>query len=261
MKDAGLPGDARIGRVTLRVADLERARGFYGSILGVEEGLVTLVEDRRAPVRPPRTTGLFHFALLVPSRRDLAQALRHLLEEGWGLRGAADHAVSESLYLADPEGNGIEIYADRPRPAWTREGGDLRMTTDPLDLDGLAAAAGPSEPWRGLPRGTVMGHIHLEGTDLDVAEGFYAGAVGFDVTVRGYPGARFLAAGGYHHHLAVNVWNRAQRRAPEGALGLLEYEIIVPGREDREALGRRLDAGGAARVEDPFGVGVRIVGS
>ncbi len=242
----------------LRVADLERALGFYRRVLGLYAGtgtelspadgappLVELVEDRRAPPRPPRTAGLFHFALLVPTRRDLARILLRFRDEGTKLQGFADHSVSEAIYLADPEGNGIEVYADRPRTAWQRDGDELRMTTDPLDLDDLLAAAGG--PPAGLPAGTVVGHVHLEVTDLAAAERFYARDIGFDVTVRSYPGARFLSAGGYHHHVAVNVWNGARGRAPAGGRGLIDYEIVVRGRP-------------SATVEDPSGIGIRIKG-
>ncbi len=267
---AKLPADARIGRVRLRVADLERELDFYRRALGLDavaEGqsaaslappggrtLVELVEDRKAPPRPPRTAGLFHFALLVPTRRDLARALLRLRDAGARLLGFADHAVSEAIYLADPEGNGIEVCADRPRHLWTREGDEVRMTTDPLDVDALVAAAGTDGP-HGLPAGTVVGHVHLETTDLAASEAFYARDVGLDVTVRSYPGARFLAAGGYHHHVAVNAWNGARGRGPGGARGLIDYEIAVPGREAREALSVRLGGRG-----DPSGIGIRIAG-
>jgi catechol 2,3-dioxygenase len=282
-----LPPDARIGRVRLRVRDLDRALAFYNGVLGLERlppatgdvelsptggppALLALVEDPGAPPRPRRSSGLFHFAVLVPHRRDLARAILHLQAAGWPLQGFADHAVSESMYLADPEGNGIEIYADRPRSAWTEENGELRITTEPLDLDDLLAAQGPSEPWRGFPPGTTIGHIHLEVTDLELAEEFYSGAVGFEVTARSYPGARFLAAGGYHHHLATNVWNGARDRPPRGAAGLIDYRIVVPAEEARAALQARLaragiaievDPGAALRFEDPFGIGVEAAGS
>jgi len=265
---AKLPADARIGRVRLRVADLERELDFYRRALGFEavadgssaaalappggRTLVELVEDRRAPSRPPRTAGLFHYALLVPTRRDLARALLRLRDTGARLHGFADHAVSEAIYLADPEGNGIEVCADRPRDQWTREGDEVRMTTDPLDLGALLAVAGTAGS-HGLPAATVVGHVHLETSDLGASEAFYARDVGLDVTVRSYPGARFLSTGGYHHHVAVNAWNGARGLGPAGARGLVDYEITVPGREAREALAGRL--GGRA---DPSGIGIRI---
>jgi catechol 2,3-dioxygenase len=183
------------------------------------------------------------------------------------LQGFADHLVSESLYLADPEGNGIEIYADRPRSSWVWEAGEVRMATDPLDLDGLAADAAGAEPWSGLPHDTVVGHVHLEGIDLGKAVEFYAGLLGFDVTVSGYPGARFFSAGGYHHHLAVNVWAAANRPASRDARGLIDYELVVPGRDALPSLRRGLEGflharsacnGDRFRVEDPFGIGVAV---
>jgi catechol 2,3-dioxygenase len=283
-----LPPEARIGRVRLRVRDLQRALAFYEGVLGFHRltraagevelspaggppALLALVEDRGAPARPRRTSGLFHFAVLVPHRRDLARAVLHLRGAGWPLQGFADHAVSESMYLADPEGNGIEVYADRPRSAWTEENGELRITTEPLDLDDLLADRGPPEPWHGFPPSTTIGHIHLEVTDLQAAEDFYAGAVGFGVTARRYPGARFLAAGGYHHHLAANVWNGARDLPPRGAAGLIDSRIVVPGEEAREQLRTRLERAGATveiaregesfRFEDPFGIGVEAAGS
>ena len=256
----GLPAGTRVGRVRLRVSDLDRVLGFYGRVLGLEpvgeaaqlappggRVLLELLEDTKAPPRPPRTAGLFHFALLVPTRRDLARVLLRFRDVGARLLGFADHAVSEAIYLADPEGNGIEVYADRPRDLWTREGDELRMTTDPLDVDDLLAAAAGEGP-QGLPQGTVMGHVHLESSDLAAAETFYARDLGFDVTVRSYPGARFLSAGGYHHHVAVNVWNAARGRGPRGARGIVDFEIVVPGGEQRS-------------LEDPSGIGIRIVGA
>jgi catechol 2,3-dioxygenase len=287
MDGARLPDDARIGLVRLRVADLDVAVSFYERVLGLRsfsrgagEALLSaggeppaalaLLGDPRAPRRPARTTGLFHVAWLVPTRRDLARALVHLDEAGWPLDGVADHAVSESLYLADPEGNGIEVYADRPRAAWRRDGAELWITTEPLDLAGLAAEAGAPEPWRGLASGTAVGHVHLEVADLDAAEAFYAGALGFEVTARRYAGARFLAAGGYHHHLAVNVWARARARPAAGACGLVDFEVRVPSREARDRAAERLAAHGARperageegafRVEDPAGIAVVVGG-
>lgn len=283
-----LPPDARIGRVRLRVRDLDRALDFYEGVLGLRRlapgpgevhlspaggppALLALIEDRRAPARPRGTCGLFHFAILVPRRGDLARAILHLRDVRWPLQGLADHAVSESVYLADPEENGIEIYADRPRGAWTAEGGELRITTEPLDLEDLLADRGPPEEWRGFPPRTTIGHLHLEVIDLETSEGFYAGTVGFDVTARRYPGARFLAAGGYHHHLATNVWGGARERAGKGAAGLIDYQIVVPAEGARAALRARIERAGATiepdregaafRFEDPSGIAVEVAGA
>lgn len=257
-----------IGRVTLRVRDLARAAAFYERDLGLAplsrdgeaatfgtEGrtLLELRRDRHARPAAPGDAGLFHIAWLLPSRADLAAWLVHAARTGVGLEGASDHAVSEALYLSDPEGNGVEIYVDRPRNGWTGPDGRIRMTTDPLDLDGLAAAA--RRPWSGAPEETVVGHVHLSVGALDPAVAFYADRLGLDVTAR-YPGARFFSSGGYHHHLAANVWrSRGAGPADPGSAGLEEVELRAdPAAHD--ALTERL--GGAAEVADPWGARLRL---
>ena len=209
-----------LGAVRLRVADLAGARSFYERALGLEAradgevvalgvpggpALVELREQADAAPRRPGASGLFHLALLLPSRAELARALWRLARERVPLTGASDHLVSEALYLADPEGNGIELYRDRPREEWERDGGELRMATLPLDLDPLLAEA-PAEPEAAIAPGTRLGHVHLQVADLRAAEAFYGGALGFEAMVRGSPGALFLAAGGYHHHVGLNTW-------------------------------------------------------
>ncbi len=281
-----VPATSHIGKVTLRVSDLEREVDFYHRVLGLRRlatraasvefsasgeapALLRLVEDVHAPIRPSRASGLFHFALLVPRRADLARALLHVRDSGWPFSGLADHTVSEAIYLSDPEGNGIEIYADRPRSQWTWVSGEVVMTTDPLNVEDLVATISPGERWNGLAIGAEMGHIHLEVTDLDAAEKFYAGRLGLETTLRSYPGGRFLSAGGYHHHLAVNVWNRRRAPAEPGARGLASFELVVPGLDARSALARRLGAresakeGGLAselKAKDPFGIEVVVAG-
>lgn len=237
---------------------------------GAPPALVTLDERPGARPRPPHTAGLYHFAILVPSRRDLARVFHRLRAAGWALEGASDHAVSEALYLSDPDRNGIEIYADRPRDAWPRHDDEIEMTTLPLDLRDLGAeAAGDPEPAAGLPPGTTIGHIHLHVPDLHEAEAFYHGLLGFDVVTRRYPGALFLSAGGYHHHVAVNTWaGRSVPAPPADAAGLIDYEIVIPDAVARIALGQRLRAAGlgvegdarARRLLDPSGTGVVLRG-
>ena len=164
-----------------------------------------------APVPRRGRFGLYHFALLLPDRAALGRFAAHVLR--LGLRpGMADHAVSEALYLSDPDGLGIEVYADRPRTSWTYRGDELVMTTEPLDIAGLITA-GQGDEWRGAPEGTSMGHVHLHVGDLARAEAFYHRALGFDKKVWSYPGALFFSAGGYHHHLGTNIWSRVLRRA------------------------------------------------
>jgi catechol 2,3-dioxygenase len=247
-----------VGRVALTVHDLAGMRDFYERVVGLREieagtgsialgvgdtPLVELIEDLAAPPRPPRTTGLFHLAILVPDRAELARSLQRLIETRWQLAGASDHLVSEALYLSDPEGNGIEIYRDRPSGEWQRDGDELRMATLPLDLnDLLAELAGGPVADTPVPGGTRMGHVHLNVADLDAGERFYAGLLGFDVTARGYPGALFLAAGGYHHHIGLNTWRGEGIPAPPpGSLGLRSFELALP---DREAFEEVVDPDG-----------------
>ena len=281
---AQLSDNARIGGVRLQIADLERSLVFYRDLLGFTElsrqdgyaelavpgaprALVTLVERRDArPVRPRSRLGLFHFAVLVPDRASLGSVLVHLGDRGVPL-GMSDHLVSEALYLSDPDGLGIEIYRDRPRAEWPREGPDLVMATDPLDARGLAAEPGAGV-WQGMPAGTVIGHMHLHVDDLARAEAFYHGTIGFDVTVRRYPGALFMSAGGYHHHLGVNTWARgASAPAPDDAQ-LLDWELVVDDPGAVAAVAERVAAAGgetsrggdgAVLARDLSGTVVRVV--
>lgn len=189
--------------------------------------LIELHENRDAIPKPRRSAGLFHFAILVPSRAALGRSLRRLSEQQWPISGAADHLVSEALYLNDPDGLGIEIYRDQPREKWRMAGtGELAMTTDPLDLQSLHEEPGAETPWAGLEAATVMGHVHLHVPHLDSAETFYCGRIGFEPMVRGYPGALFVAAGGYHHHLGLNTWaGMGAPPPPETAVGMRGFTI------------------------------------
>lgn len=262
------------GPVTLTVRDLARVSDFYERVVGLreiaaEEGrarlgagdrtLVELVEDRAAPPRPPRTTGLFHLAILVPDRAELARSLRRLIEARWPLAGASDHLVSEALYLGDPEGNGIEIYRDRPRDDWRHDGDELQMATLPLDLDDvLAESDGNVGRDRGSSPATTMGHVHLDVSDLAASERFYAGLLGLDVTARGYPGALFLSAGGYHHHIGLNVWRgEGAPPPPAGALGLRSFELTLPSGTALDELVERLRKSDADVTVDDAGADVR----
>jgi catechol 2,3-dioxygenase len=255
--------ETTIGRVRLTAADADQAQRFYERALGLRtlerkgdvvrlgpEGgpaVVEVVERPDAPARPPGTTGLFHLAILVPTRADLARALRRVVDAGWRLTGASDHLVSEALYLNDPEGNGIEIYRDRPREEWRYAGGELQMATLPLDLDDLIGELGDSDPGdAGMAPGTRMGHTHLNVADIPDSERFYVNGIGFDPTVRGYPGALFVSAGGYHHHLGLNTWaGPGAHPPPPGARGLEWFEVVLP---DAEALRRTRERLGSSDV-------------
>jgi catechol 2,3-dioxygenase len=253
-----LPDRTRVGAVHLQIADLNRSVDYYTTLLGLHplerssEAAVLGVPDTPHPLvylharigsRPvPRggRYGLYHFAILLPDRAALGRFAAHL--SGRQVRvGMADHLVSEALYLTDPDGLGIEVYTDRPRSGWRVRDRELAMATDPLDVQNLIAA-GAGEPWNGVPPGATMGHMHLHVGRLDEAEAFYHSALGFDKTVWSYPGALFMSAGGYHHHLAVNTWS-AGPAAGEDQARLLEWELLVPG-DDAAAAARSLRGAG-----------------
>jgi catechol 2,3-dioxygenase len=277
---AAIAADTSPGAVSLTVSDLARSREFYETALGLgvresEDGglafgvpggadLVRLYGDPSALALDRRATGLYHQAILFPTRLDLAHALARLAEARWPLDGVADHLVSEALYLSDPDGNGIELYRDRPREEWRYDGEQLQMTTLPLDLRNLAAELDAADgPQTAAPAGATMGHVHLQVASIPDAEAFYHGVLGFDVTTRGYPGALFVSAGGYHHHLGLNTWHSAgSGPAAPGSVGLRSYEVVVPDAAELErVLGRVTDAGldaerrgaDAAAVRDPSG--------
>jgi catechol 2,3-dioxygenase len=256
-----IPPDTSIGKVRLRVTDLDDLTAFYDRVVGLDEvdrdgeitrlgpaggdAVIELVSAPDAPRAPSFSTGLFHLAILVPDRAELARSLQRLARAGWRLTGASDHLVSEALYLRDPEGNGIEIYRDRPREEWRRDGDELAMATLPLDLESVLGELQEDEA-NGMPAGTTMGHVHLQVADIPPVEGFYNGALGLDVMVRSYPGALFLAAGGYHHHLGLNTWQSQGAPAPpEDALGLDHYELVLPSATERDSAADRLVQAGA----------------
>jgi catechol 2,3-dioxygenase len=258
-----IPPGTSIGTVRLRVADIDALSEFYERVIGLRgverDGDLARLGPGAAPP-PSFSTGLFHLAILVPDRAELSRSLRRVIEHGWRLTGASDHLVSEALYLNDPEGNGIEIYRDRPREQWDEHDGELRMATLPLDLDSVLAEAGDNGT-NGTPAGTTMGHVHLRVAGIPAAEAFYNGALGLDVMVRSYPGALFVAAGGYHHHIGLNTWQSEGAPAPpEGALGLDHYELVLPDDGERDAAAGRVGdtgdpvpADGGVLARDPSG--------
>lgn len=258
-----------IGRVRLTVKDLTRVADFYARALGLEKlssdraevtlgaGNKALVELRADPVareRSPREAGLFHTAFLMPTRADLGAWVHHASETRLPVQGASDHLVSEAIYFADPEGNGIEIYADRPRSGWTNPDGSIKMATDPLDIPDLAGAA--KAPWKGAPAGSVVGHVHLQVGNVPEAEAFYSKTLGFEIMAH-YPGAAFYGSGGYHHHLATNIWNSRGAGKREPGTGLAAVEILADAAE-LAAIAKR--SGGGSTLQDPWGTEIILTG-
>ncbi|WP_284008471.1 VOC family protein [Haloarcula pelagica] len=273
--DSPLPAGTEVGRVALTVADSDRVAAFYEETVGLsihddtgertvlgdgETQLLVLHEHPTVPERMADETGLYHLAVRVPSRAALGAALERVERTGQ-LDGASDHHVSEALYLTDPEGNGVEIYRDRPRERWDeREDGTVRMATERLDRAGVEAA---SDATRSVPVGTDIGHVHLEVADLDATRSFYVDTLGMRVRAT-YTGALFLAAGSYHHHVGANVWH--SRVGPGEGRGLAWYELVVPNEAAVTAVRRRLTDSDRAvettpdgiETVDPAGVTVRV---
>lgn len=251
----------KLGYVHLRVINFELMRNFY-STLGfeiLEENTHTVVfavpesnepililtsEDQTIP-RPHRTTGLFHFAILVKSREDLAHVLGNISQRGIAISGAGDHIYSEAFYLSDPEGNGIEIYWDRPRTEWIEDGkGGWVTATNSVDVEGVMALFDANRPWHGFPKGTVLGHMHLNIGELNEATThFYINALGMDIMTNYMDSALFISAGRYHHHIAINIWQgRGIPNSPTNSSGLEGYSLILSSREELNKLATNLTA-------------------
>ncbi len=285
MTDSLISPDTTLGPVALVVSDLARALQFYADTLGLKtlrrQGdtvslgaedsapLVVLKEEPGARPKPRHSTGLYHFAILLPSRVDLARVLRRFAERRYPLQGASDHGVSEALYLGDPDGNGIEIYSDRPQEDWPWQDGQLKMGTEALDVDGLLGL--DDGYWHGIPQGTRIGHVHLHVADLGQAQSFYCDALGFDLIQRYGQSALFLSAGGYHHHIGLNTWaGVGAPPPPQDAVGLRHFTVHLPDERELERVARRLEAAGvsmprtdgvgkaagAFMVNDPSGNGI-----
>jgi catechol 2,3-dioxygenase len=275
-----LPDAAHVGAVHLQVSNLQQSVDYYQRVVGLRAQEITESsaalsaheDERRLVVLRSRpgvgrarrgAFGLYHFAILLPDRAALGRFAAHLesLDERVAM---ADHLVSEALYLWDPDGLGIEVYADRPRESWQQQGGELAMTTDPLNIQSVIAS-GRGEQWGGAPAGTTMGHVHLHVGSLEQAEAFYHRALGLDKTVWSYPGALFMSAGGYHHHLATNTWSPGPSPSADQAQ-LSEWELILPSDSDVAEVTRSLrdaaysteQAGNEVTALDPWGTRVRI---
>ncbi|MFP7170213.1 VOC family protein [Terribacillus sp. 7520-G] len=270
-----------IGQVKLRVADLAQSVAYYTKVIGLRiieewqgnvslgtEGrvLLYLEEGKGLKRKPDRHAGLYHFALLLPSRADLADLVKYYVLNRVPF-GASDHGVSEAIYLNDPDGNGIEIYADKPDTSWKWHDGEIQMTTDPLDGDSLLKEASEEE-WHGLPDGTIIGHIHLYMRHLGEAAAFYNNVLGFETVVSGYPGALFVSTGNYHHHIGLNTWHGSNAPSinPDEA-GMDWFSIVFPDEKKLLAAAARAEAAGLSvkkdknlyTLMDPVGSTVRLV--
>jgi catechol 2,3-dioxygenase len=264
----------RVGIVALTVADIDRSVGFYRKALGFTvlrrmgpdailgtAGTPLLVLNEQPGALPwmvDAATGLYHFAILLPTRADLGRWLRHFFTQDYPPPGQGDHVVSEALYLRDPDGHGIEVYRDRPREGWRWVNGQVQMGGGPVDVRGMLAEANAAgKPWTGLPDGTYLGHIHLQVGDIPAAEDFYHGVLGFDVVSRS-ASALFVSAGGYHHHLGTNTWHSLGASPPlAGTATLRFFSLDLPTDEARAAVVTRISNAGIAFHETANAVVVR----
>lgn len=283
-KSYTIPSAARLAGITLQVAGLARALDFYHALIGLaildREGpradlgagsdpFVRLEELPGAAPQPPNTTGLYHIAIRFPDRRSLALKIAQIALRQIPL-GQGDHWVSEAFYLTDPDGNGLELYHDRPREQWKYAGSQIKMGTDPVDIEGFFAELGDTDPSRAGPAAppeTRLGHIHLRVADLDASQRFYCDLLGFDLQAS-LPGALFVSAGGYHHHIGMNTWQSRGGRPPQKpSSGMREFTIALPDASELEHLAARLESAGlplerslgAVVVYDPASIRVRFV--
>ncbi|GAB4272018.1 MAG: catechol 2,3-dioxygenase [Candidatus Promineifilaceae bacterium] len=272
-----LPANTQMGTVALTVADLNRSLAYYQHSIGLHllkkegnvallgvNGRVLLQLHEQPGARPTRfTTGLYHFALLLPSRIALSRTLHHLLAVNTPITGASDHGVSEALYLTDPDGHGIEIYRDRPRSDWYDENGQFLLYTKAFDVDGVLAEShteSHTEPdsWAGLPPETVMGHVHLHVAGIPESEQFYINVLGFELMARYGRAASFISTGGYHHHMGLNTWaGVGSPPAPPDTARLLWFQIILPNEEAFTQLLTRLNEANVPYHQDEAGIFVQ----
>lgn len=259
-----------IDEIELKVMDLNRSRDFYTKIMGHKvlkeeekrlvlsaddmKPIVTIVEPENPIKKPPRRTGLYHFAILLPTRKDLGLFLKHIRDNNYPIVGGAYHGVSEAIYLQDPDDNGIEVYVDLDDKVWDRRNGEINMVTEPLDYRGIMALAG-DEMWQGLPKNTIIGHIHLHVRDLDEAKRFYCDGLGFDLITSMANSAIFISTGGYHHHIGLNIWQGKNAPAlPENSVGMKYFSLAFPNAEIREEKINNLIKLGYELVENEDGI-------
>ncbi|UQZ36259.1 glyoxalase [Paenibacillus sp. PK3_47] len=284
MTAAKLHEEVQIGLVQIRVSNLERSLDFYENVVGLQvlrrqervaemtadgSRVLLILREIEHAVIPRRSSfaGLYHFAILLPDRPSLGLVLRNLIDSGIHI-GQGDHLVSEALYIQDPDNNGIELYRDRPRDTWQHEpNGNVVMTTDPVDVEGLLAAS-EGLAWKGLPAGTTMGHVHFHVSDLSLARTFYVDALGFEVTTNFGDSALFISAGGYHHHMGLNIWaGQGAPAAPADAPGIDYFTLLLPGVQECNAVAERMRSAGytvtgdgqGVTVTDPWNIGIKLL--
>ena len=249
-----IPDNTNIQSIDLRVRDLESSLHFYSHLLGFKilekkenyaslsatgnaPYIIKLVEDKTAKFTHRDNTGLYHVAIKLPSRKELARVFLRLFDNDVKFHGFSDHLVSEAIYLADPDENGVELYIDKPREQWVWRKGEVQMSSLPLDLSVITNELDDKGVWNGIHPDTVIGHIHLKVSDLLKAEKFYSNLLGFNVTTASYPGALFMSAGGYHHHIGANIWHSKKGAPPpENAIGLIGYTIHIPDKKYLEEI-------------------------
>jgi len=271
-----------VDQVSLTVENLDRSLDFYQNVIGMQileqsstkavltvngkTPLITINQPENIHPKQQRTTGLYHFALLLPTRADLGRVINHLLKLQYPIQGGSDHLVSEALYLADPDGNGIEIYVDRPASTWKWKNGEVVMATEPLDIKSLLEVS--EGEWESLPSETIMGHIHLHVAELEKVSEFYCQGLGFEVVCAYGTQALFISTGGYHHHIGLNTWNGIGAPQPlENSVGLINYSLQFPSEEERDRAIERIEKLGydVARKEgihltkDPSGNQIQLL--
>ncbi|MFS0861105.1 VOC family protein [Fredinandcohnia sp. 179-A 10B2 NHS] len=271
-----------VSQVNLKVQNVERSIAYYKEVIGFKvleqtsksavfsadgkTALLTVEQPEQVAPKQGRTTGLYHFALLLPKRTDLAKIVQHFVEGGIQF-GSSDHLVSEALYLSDPDGNGIEIYVDRDPSEWNWSNGEVEMTVDPLNFPNLLSV-GRQQSWKGLPAKTVMGHIHLHVSDLKSSEEFYSRGLGFEVVNRFGTQALFISDGKYHHHIGLNTWNGVGAPTPSPtSAGLESFNLTLTSEEKRNKIITQLkeiganvsEENGYFVVTDPSGNRIRLI--
>ncbi|MFC3418479.1 VOC family protein [Salinicoccus hispanicus] len=246
-----------VSHVKINVSDMESALAFYTRLLGFSileqnDREVHLTADGKTcfltlnvpdhPVEKKKTTGLYHFAILLSERSDLAALVIHLARNNVAL-GAADHSVSEAIYLNDPDGNGIEVYVDRPSETWLWRGDNVQMTTEPLDFEEMSKTLRPDQKWEKMPESAIMGHLHLHVSDLSPAVIFYTTGLGLEIVSEFMGSAVFMSTSRYHHHVAVNAWNGTGVPQPEpGSVGLDTFTLAYPDQDALDAAVKRLSS-------------------